>query len=295
MEPNPFSHEALFGGMSGAALAVDCFEVCPGLSLRHTYAHVMAPYILAFNRPEHPDQHHPGPWKSAQGGASFDLQIEVVLDEGVEPTGFDRLNTLWWTVALLRLRTGAVLRMPIVSDTSFNAVASSRSEPMFWATETTRPQLRIGSAPPEVVSMVDLAWLRGAFVKGSALMGDESFGRSFAAYDGAPWAHSAGSAIITVWAALETLMGPGQPDIAKKLASSIAALLEPPGPDRHRLFQQVRELYEARGRSAHASRSPDLPHLLSTFDVARRVFVSCIDNREVPEFRRLQWMWKEGH
>ena len=48
MDSNPLSHEALFGGVSGASLAVDRFEVCPGLALRQTYAHVMSPYILAF-------------------------------------------------------------------------------------------------------------------------------------------------------------------------------------------------------------------------------------------------------
>ena len=294
MDSNPLSHEALFGGVSGASLAVGRFEVCPGLALRQTYAHVMSPYILAFNRPESPDRHHPGPWKSAQGGTSFEIQIEVVLDEGVQPTGFDRLNTLWWTVALLRLHTGAVLRMPIVSDTSFNAVASGPSEPMFWATETAHRQLRVDSAPPEVVNMDDLTWLRRAFVEGSALMSDESFGRSFKTYDGALWAHSNGSAIITVWAALETLIGPGQYDISKKLASSIAALLEPLGPDRDRIFQQIKKLYESRGRSAHASRSPDQSHLFATFDVARRAFITCINNREVPDFPRLQLMWKRG-
>lgn len=122
----------LFGGMAGATLGVDEFEVCSGLVLRQTYAHVMSPYILAFKRPESRGQHHPAPWKSARGGVFVDVEIEIALDEGTRPTEFDRLNTLW----LLRLSTGASLRMPVVSDASFADVATSTVEPNFWPIDT---------------------------------------------------------------------------------------------------------------------------------------------------------------
>lgn len=82
-----FENASLFGGISGAVLPVDEFEICDGLVLRKTYAHVMSPYILAFHRPERAGQHHPGPWKSAQGGSGMDVEIEIALHEGVRPTG----------------------------------------------------------------------------------------------------------------------------------------------------------------------------------------------------------------
>ena len=69
MEAHP-ENVPLFGGVSGAALGVDEFEICEGLVGRKTYAHVMSPYILAFHRPERPGQHHPAPWKSARGGVN---------------------------------------------------------------------------------------------------------------------------------------------------------------------------------------------------------------------------------
>ena len=37
----------------------------------------------------------------------MDVEIEIALRQGTRPTGFDRLNTLWWIVALLRLSSGA--------------------------------------------------------------------------------------------------------------------------------------------------------------------------------------------
>ena len=282
----------LFGGLAGATLGVDKFEVCDGLVLRRTHAHVMSPYILAFHRPERAGGTHPAPWKAARGGMSLDVEIEVALDEGARPTGFDRLNTLWWTLALLRLSTGAKLRMPVVSDTSFTSVTRSLVAPVLWPIETLPRQFLTVPDPPEVIGEERLLWMREAFGPGSELMNDEAFGRAFQAFDNVIWAHSTGSAIIVVWAALETLIRPGRDLITKRLASSLAALLEPPGPERDRLFQRLTSLYEARGSSAHASRSPDAQQLMSSFDVARRSFIASVDNREVPNAAKLHEMWR---
>lgn len=282
---------ALFGGLAGAALGMDEFEVCEGLVLRRTYTHVMSPYILAFGRPERPGAHHPAPWKPS-GGASFDVEIELALARGVQPTGFDRLNTLWWTLALLRLCTGAMLRMPVVSDTSFADVAHSPVEPDLWPIEMSPRQLLTVANPPIVVAEEHLLWVRDAFGPGAALMNDQPFGRAFQTFDSAIWAYSAGSAIVAIWAALETLIRPGHHQITKRLASSLAALLEPPGPERDRLFQRLTAMYEARGGSVHASRPPETQHLLSSFDIARRSFMACMDRRERPNADDLHEMWR---
>ena len=283
---------SLFGGLAGATLGVDEFEVCEGLILRQTYAHLMSPYILAFRRPERADQHHPGPWKTTREGVWLDIEIEVALREGVRPTGFDRLNTLWWLLALLRLSTGSRLRMPVVSDTSFSGIAESSIEPTLWQIETLPRQFHTVPNPPEVIGEKHLLWVRQAFVPGSELMNDQAFGRAFQTFDGVIWAHSTGSAIVMIWAALETLMRPGSSEITKRLASSLAALLEPAGAERERLYPQLTSLYKARGNSAHGSRSPEAQQLVESFGVARRAFIACIENREMPNAETLREMWR---
>ena len=291
MDMNP-EKLPLFGGLAGAQLGTDEFEICEGLVLRQTYAHLMSPYILAFARPKRPDRHHPGPWKSARGGQWLDLEIEVALREDVRPTGFDRLNTLWWVLALLRVSTGANLRMSVVSDTSFSSMTDTPVDPIIWPMETLPRQLLTKSDPPKVIDKRHLLWVRRVFGSGSKLMNDRAFGRSFQTLDGAIWAHSTGSAIIVIWAALETLVQPGRPDTTKRLSSMLAALLEPPGAARERLFQRIRSLYEARSSSAHASRSPEAQQLFESFEIARRAFVYCIDNGQLPVASRLHEMWR---
>ena len=152
-------NDGLFGAIAGATLDVGRFEVCPGLTLRPSYAHVMSPYILAFARPTPPQAFHPGPWKAARGGASIDVEVEASLEAGTRPTDFDRLNTLWWLVALLRLRTGARLRMPIVSDTSLSRTATSTGEPAIWPVETSPQQFATSAQPPRTIEGDSLAWL----------------------------------------------------------------------------------------------------------------------------------------
>lgn len=291
MQENP-EHAPLFGGLAGATLGVDEFEVCEGLFIRRTYAHLMSPFVLAFRRPDAPGQHHPGPWKATRGGVWLDVEIEIALDREARPAGFDRLNTLWWTLALLRLSTGATLRMPVVSDTSFSRIAESPAEPGLWPVETLPRQFCAVPDPPGVIGEEALLWVRDVFVPGAELMTEPAFGRAFQAFDNVIWAHSAGSAIVMIWAALETLVRPGRHQITKRLVSALAALLEPPGPERERLHQRLSSLYEARGGSAHASRSPEAQHLMESFDVARRSFKASLDNRETPDTTMLLEMWQ---
>lgn len=115
-------HEVdLFAGLAGIRLDQPEFEIGGGLVLRQTYAHVMGPYLLAF-APAQPGAPHPGPWRSTKGGGiGFDIHVELALPRDQQPTSFDRLNTLWWIVALLRLRQAVGIRVPVVSDTSFSA------------------------------------------------------------------------------------------------------------------------------------------------------------------------------
>ncbi len=291
MEAHP-ENVPLFGGVSGAALGVDEFEICEGLVVRKTYAHVMSPYILAFRQPQRPGQHHPAPWKSARGGVWIDVEIEIALQQACRPTGFDRLNTLWWTLALLRLSSGAPLRMPVVSDTSFATVPEGAVEPNLWPVETSHQQFAMAANPPDVLREAQLRWVAEAVVAGEDLMSDPAFSRAFQTFDGSVWAHSPGSALITIWAALETMIQPGRMETSKRLASCLAVLLEPAGPERERLFQRVKLLYRSRSGSAHASRSPAVEQLMSSFDVGRRAFMTCIDKRVLPQAAVLHERWR---
>jgi hypothetical protein len=80
----PFEGD-LHAGLSGLELGDDFLDLGDGISLRKTYAHLMAPFMMAF-KPAPPGRHHPAPWKAARGGFSFDVTAELGIPAVLEPT-----------------------------------------------------------------------------------------------------------------------------------------------------------------------------------------------------------------
>jgi hypothetical protein len=183
--------------------------------------------------------------------------------------------------------------MPVISDRYYAEIARLDEEPVLWPIEMTPVQLRLRPDPPRTLAVADLVWIRDHLVEGARLMDDQSFNRAMQTLDGVVWAHSTGAGIVMTWAAVETLFRPGRQNVSKNLAAAIAAYLEPPCPERDRLFQRVRSLYEARGGTAHAALQPEPGAFFASLLVARAVFCTAIERRELPDAAALAAAWSE--
>lgn len=285
---------AVYGGVSGGRLGVAEFEVFDGLILRQTFAHVMSPYLMAFVEPDPPSNPHPGPWRAVSGGNHFDVHIEIALAERASPANFDRINTIWWTLSLLRIITGVPLVLPVLSDTPFAEARCCEHVPQFWPVEMSHP--RFG---PEVADVVigseSLRSVRTLFSPGAALMEIEHFNRAYQTMDSASLAHSSGAGMVMMWAALETLFRPGQHQITKRLSKSIATHIEEPGGRREALQQDVAKLYELRGTSVHNSEAATEAALVQTASLARRAFILCMERGAIPDCDALLLRWSAEH
>ena len=288
--PHP-SDVPLYGGVSGAFLPAPSFELAEGIRLQSTYAHIMAPYILAFGRAAEGSP-HPGPWKSASGGLGFDIEFEIVVPLGDRPTNFTRLNTIWWIAALIRLKQPCGLRVPVISTASFSVIAHEIEEPTFWPVEMTPRRLNYIGGQANVLEISTLNWLAGHWQHSSGLMDIPSFNAAFQAFDQASWSHDVGSALLMLWASIEALFRPGGRDIARTLSVSIACYLEGPGGSRDRLFTRVRDLYKLRGSTAHAAITPDLQASGAVFEIARQCFIKAFDQCILPDASALLIDWK---
>ncbi len=283
---------ALFGGISGRSMDVDEFELCSGLTVRRTFAHVMAPYLLAFDRPKSPHAPHPAPWKSAHGGIGFNVDVEVAVGSETRPTGLDRLNTIWWVLALLRLVSGTPVRMPVISDMPFSSIATAPHEPNLWTIEMSPRQLQLSRNPAPTITFAHLEWVRSVFIAAAPLLDEPAFNRAFQTLDSVTFAHSPGSALLMTWASIETLFRPGRVAIGKSLCSCVATFLQPAGSERDRLFTQAMELYEARGGAIHDSQSPELDQLINSYEIARLSVISCLERRATPNRTDLLDRWR---
>lgn len=281
--------DALHGGVVGLELPIPHFVLADGLELRSTYAHLIAPFLLAFKRPERPGVPHPAPWKDL-AGAGLDITAEVHLHVGARPTNFDRLNTLWFALSLLRLRTEANLQMPVISNVALDQVADQLNEVHFIPLELSI--FRQTTAPSRQPRLVDLEWIASNFGKAAALADEAEFNRAYQTLDRAVWSADPGAAIIVVWAAIETLLRLGDRFITDRVSKALAVLLNEPGPARDRAFTHIRANYSARGGSAHDGALPPREALYEAFQLARRAFIRVIEIGRRPPIDELLAHWK---
>lgn len=283
------TQDALFGGIAGLDLPVDEFEIASGLSLGRSNAHLMAPFVLAFGRPARPSAPHPGPWASLHG-RGLDVTAEVRLAERAEPLRFDRLNTLWFVLALLRLRLAQPLQMVLLADRPLDTVPADVDRAILLPLELdlTRPI----TAPKRAMAQADLHWLKHHLATADTLMLDPVFNRAFRTLDQAVAIANAGAGIVIAWAALEALLRPGAQRITDRVCRALAALLNPPGSARDRAFGVIAKSYKARGGAAHAGRTPETEQFETAFALARAAFIATIEAGQLPDADLLLERWR---
>jgi hypothetical protein len=283
--------DALYGGVSGLTLPMDEFELASGLSLASTYAHVMAPFLMAFAPPPRISAPHPGPWASLYG-RGLNILAEVRLAAGAKPLRFDRLNTLWFVVALLRLRLAQPLQIPVLADRALGDVPSDveRSNLLPVELDLSRPV----TAPVRAAKEADLVWLAEHLDAADLLMTDPVFNRAFRTLDHAVAIENAGAGIVIAWAAIESLLRPGSQRITERISRALAAYLHPPRAGRDRAFASIVKSYEARGGAAHAGRIPEAKQFQTAFQLARAAFLKTIEEDRLPDIEVLLERWRTG-
>ena len=287
--PFELSSAALYGGVVGLRLPGELFKILPGLTLARSYAHVIAPFIVAFAPPAHPRAPHPGPWAPLHG-RGVDINAELRLAAGCEPLGFDRLNTLWFVLALLRLRTAQSVHMPVLCDRALETVPSAVEASHLLPVELQI--VRPATSQPREVDIDDLSWVKTHIMSADALMREPVFNRAFQALDQAVAVENAGAGIVIAWAAIETLIRPGHQRITERKSRGLATYLNDPGPARDRAFAQIVTCYEARGGAAHAGRQPESSEFQTAFGFARAALMRAIERGSLPDIEVLLDQWR---
>ncbi|HEV2561552.1 MAG TPA: hypothetical protein VGT78_05370 [Rhizomicrobium sp.] len=284
---NPSTDE-LFGGIAGLVLPVEQYELLPGLVLSQTFAHVILPAVMAFAPPHKPHAPHPGPW-AALTEQGMEISAQLSLAPGEPPLGFDRLNTLWFVTAMLRLRLASPLLMAVIADRPFRDVSKDTEVAHLIPVELHPRQLRTGKALPPALS--DLEWLKDHIVAASQLMKDSTFNRVVQTLDSVINVAHAGSGILIAWAAIEALLRPGRNRITDRVCKGLAAYLYPPCADRDRAYPKIISSYEARGGAVHAGDLPEAEQLEFAFNLARHAVSTAIEAGALPDIDVLLGRW----
>ena len=280
----------LFVGISGVGCEVESFDLGHGVSLRTTYAHLMAPFMVAFARPEKPGQHHPAPWAAASGGLGFDVTAELTIPSDITSSlPCENTTAAWWLVALLRLRTGPRLRAPVLSNYPLVKDAASSKDLHIQPLEVAPYQLMLDPEAKSQISKRDLEWTRDNWLLSLSLLEESpKFSILIESFDQAAFNHCPQLALLMLWTGLEEMFSPSKSELRYRISSLIASYLEPPGQGRLARQKAIAKLYDSRSAAAHGRGKTTAEPFWETYYLAREAVLKMICEKHAPDRTELE-------
>lgn len=283
MNPNL---QNLYAGLSNIDLIPERFDLGNGVVISQTYAHFMAPFLMAF-APAQPGKPHPAPWKAAKDGLNIDISAELFLPVTSNVESLDRINTIWWIAALLRLRATGMVFVPVISSERFSSIPMIKEEPELWPMEIQVSRL-MHSATTIRVDISDLEWLKAHWQDASKLMANDEFSLAIQAVDSSLWVNNPALALVAVWGALEKLFSASKQELNFRVSANIASFLESPGRERYKCFKMIKTLYDHRSKAAHGDGKADWLPYRETLGIAKRALIKMVETRHIPQKKELE-------
>ena len=250
----------------------------------------MAPFIVAFARPEKRGQHHPAPLAPASGGFGFDVTVELAIPSDIT-SSFPCENTTvaWWLVALLRLRTGPRLRAPVLSNYPLVKDAASSKDLHIQPLEVTPHQLLLDPEAKSHISLQDLEWTRDTWLPSLSLLEESpKFSILIESLDQAAFNQRPQLALLMLWTGLEEMFSPSKSELRYRISSLIASFIEPPGQSRLARQKAIAKLYDSRSAAAHGRGDTAIEPLWETHYLARQIVTKIIDEKRAPSTTELE-------
>ena len=273
----------LHAGIAGAHFSVDTFDFGEGVTLSKTYAHLMAPFLMAF-APAKKGKAHPAPWEAVSNGIAYDIHTELHIPNTFQPDEwFDRVNTIWWIVSLLRIKGNHLAFVPVISQHAFSQILALKESPDFWLAEVNLYRLVINSSESAPIGTETLGWIAQHWISAGKLMRiSEDFSTAYQALDECHWLTSPSLALVLIWGALERLFCPSHHEITFKISATIASYLEPPGDTRMSLYKKIKKLYKSRSKAAHGSTVDDTTSFPESYSLLKRILIKMVEENHVP-------------
>lgn len=292
---NP-NDDDIFLGLSGVSFEVDEFDFGHGIRLTRTYAHIFAPFMAAFERPHGKGQPHGGPWKVVNGGLACDVGYQLYIPiEFAKDEWFDRLNTAWWFLSLLRLKCSSLLLGPVTSNFDFSLIGVHNLDAVFHPIEFNSDVLPIDDDRDKIVTREDLEWVKAKWSSAGILFrNNENFADAFVSADRCLHEQRPSTSTVIIWGALERLFADFKQELNFRVALNIASYLEHVGPDRLNLFATAKKLYGARSKAAHGRRHEDYEAYKQSYILLRRSLIAMIEADAVPNASDLERYVLEG-
>ncbi|HWY48698.1 MAG TPA: hypothetical protein VNX70_15020 [Bryobacteraceae bacterium] len=278
----------LHAGLSGLELGDDCLDLGEGISLRKTYAHLMAPFIMAFN-PAPPGRHHPAPWKASRGGFSFDITVDLTIPASFETIPRGKVALAKTIVFLVRLGLNPAATVPVLSNYPFADLANNPDNEAALLPFEIQYRYFPLTVDGGLATNESAEWVRSRWQTTHELISESAeFALAVDAISTGQFVKSSALTLVSLWGALEALFSPSTTELKFRVSSLIAAFLEPFGNGRGILQKEIAKLYDKRSAAAHGKPKHDEEDVLGSFNLLRRVLMRIIDNKKVPSREDLE-------
>jgi hypothetical protein len=276
--------DEIFVALSGTEFEVEKYNFGQGITIQKTYAFIFAPYMAAFKKPDKPGDPSPGPWKVVSGGHSsrVNYELHIPLEFELEDW-FDRLNTGWWLLSLMRMKGSSLLTAPVISNYSFSQIGELDLEANFSTIEFNDRKIPIDTDIGKLLTVEDLDWVNQHWRTAGVLMRNfDNFNDAFQALDKSLHEERPSLSMVTIWGALERLFADFRAELNYRVSLNIATFLEPAGKSRIELFKKVKRLYGARSKAAHGRPNEDYEEFKESYNLLRSAIIKMIEENHVP-------------
>lgn len=283
------NHHFLYAGLNGLKMLDEEFTFGENIYIRKTYAHLFAPFMMAF-KPAEKNKHHEPPWKPAKGGVSFDIyaEIQIPINAGMDFTNKSE-EKIWLLASLFRLSAYPHLSVPAVCDISFNEVVNSNKEPTIYPSEV---QARIFGLPDgkiPLASLDNLEWVKNHWKKTSELFKtNPKFYLAYRAFDSATVQGKISSSLLSIWGAIEQLFSFNNNELKFRVSANLASFINERGEKRYQTFKDLSKLYNERSTAAHTSKELDYTPLLDSYLLLRIALLKIIETGKIPTQESLE-------
>ena len=242
----------IYAGLAGVMLETPECSLGSGIRLTQTYAHLMAPFMMAFS-PAPSGGHHPAPWSAVSGGFGFDIHVQLEIPPITATSlSLEPEFIAWWITALLRLRVGPIFLIPVLGEQSFEYAKINHNSAKYYPIEIESRFLVLDPNARRSLTEVDVAWVAKYWLEASKLFyGNDSFRTLFEATDQCMFARHRSLAMLWLWGGLEAVFSPGKAELRYRISSAIASFLESPGVPRMNAQKAISKLYDSRSAAAH--------------------------------------------
>lgn len=279
----------IYAGISNVRLSDNQYDLSNDVRLERTYAHLMSPCLMAF-KPADAGKPHPGPWRTAKGGYSYDItvQLQVPLAQDL-PGRMSPKETVWWIAALLRLINYPRLMVPVISDHQFSLAGTSQAEPTLEPFEIEpRIILPVGLEDGEL-TRANLEWVKGVWEKGAELIRKHpKLHTAIRAYDYSTIHGNNASSMLAVWGGLESIFSTNHSELRHRISANLATYLEEAGKKRLTFYKKMLTLYDARSSAAHTATDVGQEALHESIIIMRNALVRILNSGVIPSKEMLE-------